>query len=111
MFSYFTGLFSKKNVRSSSLFSFTPYKILSEPGDKYLITNNLDHNTVTFELMNSVSPSLATYYENIKNDIDEEFPNVKFEAICFHNQVNIIATISTVPKELLNNNSVICIKV
>lgn len=110
MFGYFKNLFGKEKEISANIFSFTPYKILSEKDDQYIQVTDLSHSTVINELENSNNYELSKYYKNVKEYYDNEFSETKFEAICFHNNVNVITTLSTKPKDLLNLNSVICIR-
>ena len=111
MFRSFQNLFYK-NTNNAHLFSFTPYRILSEPGNIIIKVDELNSHSITQELENYNYNELSEYYKNIKEDIEREFSETinKFDAICFHNTTNVLVTLTKVPKESIRENSVICIK-
>lgn len=109
MFSRLFGYSPKPT--NAHLFSFTPFKVLSEKNDPLISVNDLNSNTIIRELENENNYDLAKYYKGIKEDVEKEFTNINsFDAICFHTSTNVLMTLSRVPKDNIKNTSVLCIK-
>ena len=110
-------LFSSKlmsNSTSKHIFSFTSYHILKQDTDIIISVVYLDSAEFETILRHNNYEKLADYFVQIKKDFDAEFTNLNtFDAVCFHDSIENLVTISKFDKNNKNKigkNSVICVR-